>query len=61
MIAHCAGYVELFMRTYIGSVAAKKYPVVVDPATEKAVFEDSRETVTPEDVVRDFLQELTGV
>jgi len=33
----------------------------VDPATEKAVFEDSRETVTPEDVVRDFLQELTGV
>jgi len=45
----------------LGSVAAKKYPVVADPATEKAAFEDSRKTVTPEDVVRDFLQELAGM
>ena len=45
----------------LGSVAEKKYPVVADPATEKAAFEHSRKTVTPEDVVRDFLQELTGV
>ena len=45
----------------LGSVAEEKYSVVVDSATEKAAFEHSRKTVTPEDVVRDFLQELTGV